>query len=382
MPDPLSTASSLTIRELSGSRRTLEFQGRALPDRSGSFKLDGSVRQTTDWYAGNPRATQQVFGPKEEPSTLTGTWKDRFIRPTDLNGAPVTPEGIATVNGVQVESVVALVKLVDDFRRQCQLVEVSWDAFARQGLMTRFTATPIRGNTDWQWEMQFEWQSQSDPDVPAGFSLPVDQADTYSQLVQLRDGLSAAAVPPAVALDGGFRSSFVTALSDADAQIGGIGDNASSVADAAVDPITAARRTISHLSAVQADAQDVIDSVDGMTVRSILGLPGGVMDMPLGLALRAELYAANVRASARDLEFMAAGRAALASQQAVQDQSLLATVVAVEGQDLRQLSVQFYGVQDEWGRLADYNGLVGSRLSAGTVVLVPKLQRLSAAVGS
>jgi hypothetical protein len=44
--------------------------------------------------------------------------------------------------------------------------------------------------------------------------------------------------------------------------------------------------------------------------------------------------------------------------------------------DLRDVSTQYYGTPDEWIRLMLYNGFNTSRLIAGDVVIVPRLNSL------
>ena len=56
-------------------------------------------------------------------------------------------------------------------------------------------------------------------------------------------------------------------------------------------------------------------------------------------------------------------------------------MVANEGQDLRSIAVAEYGDISQWVALGQFNGIDGSLLHAGQVVLVPALQNGTSAAG-
>ena len=56
----------------------LNLTRRALPYRP--FTLKGSQRNEITWYPGNPIGSLQVLGPTESDTSVSGVWKDVFIK--------------------------------------------------------------------------------------------------------------------------------------------------------------------------------------------------------------------------------------------------------------------------------------------------------------
>src|SRR5581483_8157524 len=188
MGDP----TSFTIHELTGDGRTLDLQGRCLPYKG--YQLKGKMRAEFTWYPGNAVASVQMLGAKEEPSTVKGTWKDRFIRSTDDNGFPVTNTGIALLNGQQLADAEAVINAMDSFRLAGQLLEVTWDGTVRRGIMSDFTQNWLRHEVV-EWEVTFDWVSRGENEQPITFAKPVDSTSFAGQLKTLVDNLTALAAP-------------------------------------------------------------------------------------------------------------------------------------------------------------------------------------------
>ena len=53
-------------------------------------------------------------------------------------------------------------------------------------------------------------------------------------------------------------------------------------------------------------------------------------------------------------------------------QELLASFVAAQNMDLRDVSTRYYGTPDNWQQLMQFNGFASSKLNAGDLVWVPK----------
>jgi len=148
-------APSLTIRELTGRKRSIQLSQRALPLRADGIEFGGETRRKTTWYMGNPVATQQVLGPKLDNTTVNGVWNDLFIR------------GTTTVDGFDQKDVFYardLVKYFRDMQTAGQELEVSWGPESRRGLLVRFTPRYERLQ-DILWEMEFEWRAATSSPV-------------------------------------------------------------------------------------------------------------------------------------------------------------------------------------------------------------------------
>jgi hypothetical protein len=188
MPETiLDTVGSFTIRELTGSKRTLRLTSRALPYRP--FELSGSQRHDITWYPGSPIGTLQNLGSKEEETTIRGYWKDRFIAASANPDNPSTAFAqVSDQLGDQPVSLVTdLAALVDDMRRQGQVVQVTWLQQSRRGLLSKFMQR-WNTNEDVEWEITFVWTSQGD-EQDQDFSDLSAQADLSDVPVELQEDL-------------------------------------------------------------------------------------------------------------------------------------------------------------------------------------------------
>lgn len=165
------SAPSLIIQELTGEKRSLTLKQRSLPYTSVSWA--GNMRTNTTWYQGNPVATQQVLGPEEEPTTLEGTWKDRFIRGT------VEQVGF----GREVAFATDLVDFMTELRTAGQLLQVSWGPETRRGILVMFDPRYLRLQ-DIEWTAEFEWQGRGPvtPRVPEPDAPPPTLLDRINQV--------------------------------------------------------------------------------------------------------------------------------------------------------------------------------------------------------
>src|SRR3954466_4299054 len=119
-------SSSLTIEELTGERRKLELRGPGLPLKGAGW--EGSQNVKTTWYPGNGiEATQQVLGPKEEPSEWEGEWNR-----TRLGRTPcLFTDGAGTPTKVTAPSF--LIDLMDDIRIRGTKLRVTWTVVDESG---------------------------------------------------------------------------------------------------------------------------------------------------------------------------------------------------------------------------------------------------------
>lgn len=368
LQEQTSLASSFTIRELTGDQRTLRLAGRAAPHK-GSVSFGGTQRLETTWYPGNPVGTRQVLGPQEKPTSARGNWSDRFVKSFTPTGQGVTPEAVAELDGQQLDDAMAIALLCDDIRKKGQVVEVTWDAIIRVGHLDDFTFTPLR-REDIDWEMHFDWISQGDPEVPAVTSQQVDVSDvsgTWQNIgQQVAQDLENSPFPQVQA----FADRLGALASALNSNIAQVGFAVQSAVDQATSPINSVRRLIGVMVSIQDSAGAVADLLTSTPSQTQFALLDAVGALPFANVCAAELWKRTLYGSTRTAQRTAAQQAQDLARQV--DPDLIAAVVASEGQDLRDISTEFYGTPDQWKALEAFNGFPSSALHAGDIVFVPQ----------
>jgi hypothetical protein len=392
-----STASSFTIRELTGDQRTLRLAGRAAPLRGITFGVHQRIEKT--WYGGNPEATSQVQGPEELATDPKGVWSDRFLRSADDSGRTISPEAIAQLDGIQVEDVMGLSNLMEDIARKGQLLEVTWDAKVRRGYLEDWIETWQR-REDMEWEMKFSWVSQGDPEVPPVLSRQVDLSDVSGSWANLGQQITDAVNNSPVGQLEAFSSQLDAKTSQVVSAINQVSDAVSSTIDGALSPLDSIRRVVGVLDTIRSASADLLESLEEVPVTlqfdftTFADAPSQLVDIvganvpaqfiailsaavpvpQFGDALAALAYRRNIYALTRQ----AARQAALQSQDLGKqlDPDLIATFVAHDGQNLRDVSTLYYATPDQWKGLRKYNHLKSSALVGGQVIFVPMLDSL------
>lgn len=323
------------------------LRGRSLPYRPIIFK--GKQRVKTTWLPGNPVATQQVMGPTEEPTTINGTWKDRFLG-----------------NGVAM----GLANLFQDIRRSGALLEVTWGAgiidgsatgsgIIRQGIITDSEFTIDRPQ-DVQWRIEFTWRGDNQAVAPGVLAVGVENprqgfANVKQSLQDVLDNLTGFEDSPLsslVRLPSQLRSEIDSTAKQMEDVIGLIQDGAglgTSLVDLPSVVALRAMQVANKGTVVAGQVRDLVLSID-------------------------PLYKVPFDSSLDFLTFQDQRFQMLESTDAAQETSL-STVNALIGQtqpniiaevrpppgtDLRDLALTFYGDPDLWGIIAQYNGLTGS----------------------
>lgn len=375
-------ATPFSIREMTGDKRALTLRGRALPYRP--FELSGTQRNSISWYPGSPIGTLQAYGAKEEPTTVTGQWKDVFIGEHLITSEHLPyAEVTSAEDGIEVSlnTVRDLVRTADDMRRKGSQVEVTWLDQARRGIIDRFTVKWHTGH-DCEWEMMFAWTSQAeslanvkfqDPGASDLGDLPVKVQNAVNRLVPT--GTVADIVPQAGDRFAGLTSFLdeVTSLLQLGAEA--MGDAVNEAVTLGLSGPESLRKSAAVLDGLKLEADMFVTLVN----RSIDGAAldqGGVsvinsVELTFGQILSQRAEARDRARSATALRNMAAS-----------EQSALLTLIegdairvfqARQDQDLREVSTVFYGSPDDWRGLMIYNRLGSSRLSAGQVVFVPAI---------
>lgn len=372
----LSTASTFTIKELSGDQRTIELQGRALPYRP--IKFSGTMAAEFTWYPGNPEATVQLLGAREDMTSIHGMWKNRFLGTTissvdqTIDGQPSDEQtAIVKVDGVHLTDTGEVTALFDDVRRKGQLVEVTWDAIVRIGIMAKFEQEWER-HQDVAWTCEFGWISQGDPTTPAVTSSQADLADVNSQwgkiLGQVTDALAApfAKIDEFNKLVNNVADQVVNAIFE-------VQDAVSSAVDTVLSPQSTVKRLAGIMSTLLDTSEELAQSCVSKPVVALLDFGTDALDeIPFGDQLAGNVWLRNVYDAARDSQALAAQQLDQFQQQI--NPQILDTFRATQDTDLRDVSTTFYGTPNNWKTLMVFNGMETSELQAGDVVFIPPAQ--------
>lgn len=365
--------SAFFIRELTGEENTLTLIGRALPYRPLTF--EGSMRAEFTWYPGNPISTVQMLGPQEGTTSINGMWKDRFIKTTTDLGLPVIGQtGKAYYNGGLVNNVSDLVKLADGFRRRGQLLEITWDGIVRQGILTKFKHTWHRVE-DVEWEMEFTWMSQGEDELPIAFNVLAGLADQINSIVDAVNGLIEAVNE--------LKDEFAAIASWINA-VNTFVDNIATAASALVDlykqavslavaPLSAAGNMIAACQTIADNAKDLGKTFESLPPRMVRAVGIDSEAETQDMVLAAERVIRKAKRAARRVRSEAVKKQQETIAQSQDQSAPLATIIARDGMDLRDISTRYYNTPHEWIRLKLYNGFNSSRLLAGDVVIVPRL---------
>jgi len=374
----VSDPSAFGILELTGDKNHLLLYGRALPYRPLPFA--GKMRAEFTRYPGNPIATIQMIGPDEGTTTINGMWKDRFIKTTSDLGAPVFGQpGIATYNGATVANVFDLVQRVDGFRRRGQLLEVGWDEIVRHGIIRTFTQRWLR-REDVEWELEFEWASQGENELPVGFSVTPPLVDIINGIIdsvnELTDAI--ASIQAAYSTIASWMNTISNALDAIQEAAGALVDLATQAVNGVLAPLALAKKLTSTVQTIIDKAKEIDDTIASLPARASRYVQD-ISSHTQAEALESERLNRQARRAARKTRAESA-RKRQEMQANSQEQRPLAVITAKEGQDLRDISREAYGTPDEWRRLMAYNGFITSKLTAGDQVIVPKLSEDRVAV--
>ncbi len=358
----------------------LTLAGRALPYQG--LSLEGSMRMETTWYPGNAVATIQMLGAEEKPTTITGMWKDKFLRSLtdDVIPRAVEPTAIALLNEQPLPDVDNLVKAVERMRLSGQLLKVTWGTITRIGVMSRFKQNWVRFE-DVEWEMEFQWISRGEKQSPVTSSVPPEAFSFSKTMGELVDALKKAVdvgvgVVNTVTVPFQVIEEFTDTVDEALSIIEGAADEMASAVDNATQlislPQDASARALAAAESIKSSASTIITAVEGTPPLELIKTATPEA-LDLGDALQADTYARGIKDAARALQaFVAAQGDELRA--GLDNDTLLAVFVARAPLDLRDVSQQYYNTPDQWRRLLTYNQLTTSQLNIGALVLVPKLE--------
>ena len=371
-PVVVNTASAFTIRELSGEGRELTMIERALPYRP--FELATTQRMDVTWYAGNPQATATILGASEEPSSINGYWKDKYLgRAVSAVAVTDTVDRTQryplTLNGEPVDTVRGAIVILDDFVRQGQILQVTWDEQTRVGHLRQFRKR-IHNVHDVEWEMHFEWTSRGEPVSPAVLTEETSISDTSTSLTQQSQELAQAATPSGFGLSRGFLNDAASALRQVRDRVATAADAASSIATLRQTPNDAARKTLAVCTSV-ATTCEALSTLMYADPPGSFDVVGPISTLTYAQRLRNELYCREVATRSRALRRTAIDRQTTLDRFITAE--LLASYLARDGDNLRTVSRLFYGTANEWRRLLEFNNLDQPELVQGQQVLIPQI---------
>jgi len=367
MADFLSQANAFSVEILEGEKtstgqnKVIRLEGRALPYRGISYGTE--QRSKTTYYAGNPVASQQVFGPIEQNTVISGMWKDIFLGNGAAKGLVTTFEGLVR-SGFQVKVVWG-----DTILPSGEL-PANTKSIVRTGIVKRIVPKFERPQ-DVAWEIEFEWRGRDEP-----ASAPVLSAGTTDE----REGFQAAAgeFGKMVAEINAFVKSPLNKIAGFSQRFEEESDR---IQNAIVDGVSILNKVTQALSTQDSLTSDLIersrgtlqnsagalrDLIDLLTARGanvesfFLGSMGGTfVDRALSfLDTKTQIYTV-CRSSDSSLEKAIQADDSLAAKMLPE---VLAEVRPPAGTDLRDLARQYYGDADLWWQIADFNGLSSSNV--------------------
>lgn len=326
-----------------------KLEGRSGPYRPIAF--EGEQRVKTTWYPGNPEASQQLVGGKLNPTTLNGTWKDRYL-------------GDGAAKRLEI--------LFERIRAAGPSLEITWgdglddvgfsvfgEGYRRVGVLSKFKTSPDRPQ-DVAWEMTFDWRSKGESSVAALTATAM--ANPREGVRGMVEDLRLAADAHEAWRDGllfGLRQDVDRALSEA------LLDVAS-----AVDKVEGVTALVTTTAAFPAGAARALLGAADLGLSAVERLEGAVLSLdPSRAFLPTDLATDLLRFKNRLFDLLGLSARARDSSRSTADQArdqsqpdLLAEVMAPAGVDLRDLALRFYGDADAWWAIANENDLPTSRV--------------------
>ena len=388
---------AFTIKELGGRSRTITLVGRALPYRP--LSLDGEQRVKISTPAGNPEGFGTVMGPTYGETQIDGFWKDKYIGTggSDENSITLSQPRSASshattaTTGTSVGSVQDAFQLFESVRDEGQLLEVTWGWVIRRGYLKKFSGK-IHNIHDAEWSASFAWTSRALPVASVEFGQFAGRMDTARGLRGLLQRLSRIVdVPQAMMRE--YMDEYRNTIAQISTALIGIEEMATGLVDT-VSPSGEASRIQSLLGSAASGAFNIYDTMEERGWAGIFENPQRVLPFadatlpsrggdvweayyaqllesvdPVTI-LEAQLYSRETITDARRMRDEAeARRRALEAGPGY----TMGTYRAREGEDLRDVSMLYYGTPNQWRSLMVYNGLTTTELYAGQYVTIPRL---------
>lgn len=365
--------SSIIIEEQNlANPRRITLRGRAMPYRG--VPWGGSQETKRTYYAGNPVATLQVLGPRENDTEMEGMWKDRFLR-----GAVVVTSlsGLGSGGGEvgQFDLAEDVVQLFHSIRRAGTLLRVQWLSETRFGVIKEFEADYDRAQ-DVRWTMSFEWiawdddQSLRSAEEPIPSSALLDGFDILMNAIALAPDVARATqavLVGTVRMIGDSVASLFALLETIDSTL----DTPGAVMGAIQNELQSLDRQLTELVQRVLDVKwprtESATAISGPTTS-----PWSSRQTRSSVAkqeLEFERWRKTVGRAGSNLR-RASGDAVNARLERINPRTTRVVTVS-QGTTLYDLSRRFYGTPDFASYLAQVNRLPGAQVLPGTPVRVP-----------
>lgn len=341
----LSKASGFEIEEVRGSKRKVVLMGRALPYQGVAW--EGSTRTKNVWYAGNTVATQQILGPEEDPTTIEGMWKNRFM-----------PGSVQVVGFETPNTALQLVQIFETLRIAATELRVQWNEFVRYGIIKRFRVQVDRIQ-DIKWECEFEWRARNE-NVQIRAAKPSKQLPTIRSAMNNIDDILAFDPDPIIP---DFRTQILSKIKAIRGQATKLFDIVRQVNYLVRTPAAVLGAMATAVESIRLEAEDTISQLTD-TPRTTMMTSDRLSDV-----LSVETWRMSVAYATHNF----AGIAQRKERETVKQARPGALTIITVPQDttLRKISLDVYGTADNWQDIADFNQFEGSQVPAGTVVIVP-----------
>lgn len=345
-------SSELVIEQLGGNRLSVALRGYALPHwGQASFAEKLNTKKTV--YQGNPQATIQVLGYEMNDTQLGGMWMSRKL----ANMVTATYQGAGEI---RIETAAALADFVRRMFRGGQQVRVQWENIVRIGVIKEFDPDYKRLE-DIRWTISFEWSKDAEvPNTPRSApGVGTSTQPTQNALNTMQD--QAALVPGRTnqTFFDGLRGK-VTLLRNGGLQFMRRIQTATAFLALPLNEINGALSIADTLreEGLSTTSQLLDVPVTAVTTANTFIDTLKAERWRRGMATQTDRFSGEINNQARRLR-----------KQKVKPP--IDTVVCQNDTTLRLLSTRYYGTPDEWQRIADANGLVGSVVPAGTRVVIP-----------
>lgn len=347
------------IEEKGGLKRVLRLQGRSLPYRPVSWT--GTQRMKTSWYPGNPEATQQVLGPKEEPTEVEGWLRSRYLATgTDQDqGDPAILKEGGSITKLDTPEKVR--DVLDSMRHSGQPLRVSWGGIIRIGRIQK-AEFPHDRLEDIGYKLMFEWKSRGQKVARANASRRFPETSLLESLFDaVADAINA--IESVLNTIDVVKENIILGARAVQAAVSRVAALVDRIGGAITAPLDITQALIATFVNIRATIRN--------TSNGIASIPAEFMSTSDDVDQILESFN-SIQLARFEMELVGADSYR-------QEQARLATikpmyldvVVGREGQSLRDLARRYYGDPDAWEIIADANGLDGAILEGGEILIIP-----------
>lgn len=373
------------ISELTGRRRTVYLRGRGLPYRP--LTLEAQQRVQTTWLPGSRRGVATILGPEEDKTDIEGYWKDKFLGDPDALPPPVemlTRRSVASqaagaFTGTAISSAVDAVRLLDSIREEGQQLQIQWGPIIRFGFLTSFQQK-WHNVHDCEWKMTFSFIAR---DIPRNLDFLANPAaglaDGRNVLQRFLDRLSELLHPDLSIID-----EIQDEILSTQQRINSLADDLELLSSGFVNvvntPTEIGQRFTDSMGAIGSVFSDFCDNIQetdpALMVNDLVtnGPPNISASNTANIEqisdyAEAQLYQRELLDTVRDGRNEAEVRRRLSESP---ENTTLGTYRARGGEDLRDVSMQYYGTPMQWRTLLEYNQLRDSELIRGQLLIIPR----------